>query len=88
MSFSSSTVKTRQNAEPCFALPPQPVIDSAYAVKIFLDHHPGRSFSNSSLACQCGISEAQLKEAFLQVFHEPLDQYREKAQWRALGGTF
>jgi AraC-like DNA-binding protein len=84
MSLSSSTLKRRQNAEPCLTLQPQPAIDAAYAVKIFLDHHPARSFSIASLACQCDVSQEQLKEAFLQVFHEPLDQYWEKAQWRAL----
>lgn len=85
MSLSSFRLKTKQHGEPCFALQVQPAIDGAYAVKIFLDHHPDRCFSIGSLACQCGISEAQLKEAFLKVFNEPLDQYWEKAQWRALG---
>jgi hypothetical protein len=73
-----------RNAEACSTLQSQGAIDGAYAVKIFLDHHTDCPFSIASLARQCDVAQEQLKETFLLVFRESLDQYWEKAQWRAL----
>jgi AraC-like DNA-binding protein len=51
-------------------------IDCAYAVKIFLDHHPHRQLSLSALARHAGISESRLKETFQLTFHISLETYR------------
>ena len=58
--------------------PSQAEIDAAYAVRIFLQHHPGRSHSLRSLIRESGISEHRLKAAFQFQFHERLEEYWEK----------
>ena len=60
--------------------PSQSDIDSAYAVKVFLDHHPGTSVSIPALAGQCGLPESQLKKAFLYQFHTRLEDYLKQLQ--------
>jgi len=60
------------------SIPSQSDIDSAYAVKVFLDHHPATCVSISVLAGQCGLSESQLKKAFLYQFNIRLEEYRTK----------
>lgn len=60
--------------------PPQSDIDSAYAVKVFLDHHPATSMSIPALAGQCGLPESQLKNAFLYQFHIRLEDYLTQLQ--------
>jgi AraC-like DNA-binding protein len=62
--------------------PLQSDIDAAYAMRIYLEHHPGRKLSLSTLIWQCGISEQRLKAAFGYQFQEGLEDYREKMQWR------
>jgi hypothetical protein len=61
-------------------IPSQSDIDSAYAVKVFLDHHPARSVSIPALAGQCGLPESQLKKAFLYQFNIRLEEYWTKLQ--------
>jgi AraC-like DNA-binding protein len=60
--------------------PSQSDIDSAYAVKVFLDHHPATSVSIPALAGQCGLPESQLKKAFLYQFHIRLEDYLMQLQ--------
>jgi AraC-like DNA-binding protein len=62
------------------SIPSQSDIDSAYAVKVFLDHHPARCVSIPALAGQCGLSESQLKKAFLYQFDIRLEEYLTKLQ--------
>ena len=72
------------NAAPSHGLqdniPSQSDIDSAYAVKVFLDHHPVRCVSIPALAGQCGLPESQLKKAFLYQFNIRLEEYWTKLQ--------
>jgi AraC-like DNA-binding protein len=74
--------KPSSNPAPSYGLqdniPSQSDIDSAYAVKVFLDHHPARSVSIPALAGQCGLPESQLKKAFLYQFNIRLEEYRTK----------
>jgi hypothetical protein len=58
--------------------PTQEEIDAAYAVRIFLQHHPARSMSLSTVIWQSGVSEPQLKAAFQYQFQEPLEDYWER----------
>ena len=58
--------------------PSQSEIDAAYAVRIFLQHHPGRRLSLSSLIWQSGVPEQRLKAAFWFQFHERLEEYWER----------
>lgn len=60
-------------------LPPTD-IDAAYAVKVFLDHHPGKARSISILARLCGLSEQRLQASFSSVFNESLEQYWKRVQ--------
>jgi hypothetical protein len=60
------------------SIPTQSDIDSAYAVKVFLDHHPATCVSISALAGQCGLAESQLKKAFLYQFNIRLEEYWAK----------
>jgi AraC-like DNA-binding protein len=60
--------------------PSQSDIDSAYAVKVFLDHHPATSVSIPALAGQCGLPESQLKKAFLYQFNIRLEDYLTQLQ--------
>jgi AraC-like DNA-binding protein len=53
----------------------QSELDSAYAVKLFLDHHPGR-LSLAALAAAVGLSDAQLVRVFAALFQEDLEEYR------------
>jgi hypothetical protein len=62
------------------SIPSQSDIDSAYAVKVFLDHHPARSVSIPALAGECGLPESQLKKAFLYQFNIRLEEYWTKLQ--------
>jgi AraC-like DNA-binding protein len=62
------------------SIPSQSDIDSAFAVKVFLDHHPARRVSIPALAAQCGIPESQLKKAFLYQFNIRLEEYWTKLQ--------
>jgi AraC-like DNA-binding protein len=62
------------------SIPSQSDIDSAYAVKVFLDHHPATSISIPALAGQCGLPENQLKKAFFYQFHIRLEDYLTKLQ--------
>jgi AraC-like DNA-binding protein len=62
------------------SIPSQSDIDSAYAVKVFLDHHPERSVSIPALAGQCGLPENQLKKAFLYQFNIRLEEYWTELQ--------
>jgi hypothetical protein len=55
--------------------PTQAEIDAAYAVRIFLEHHPGRTVSLPTLIWQSGISEQRLKAAFRHQFKERLEEY-------------
>ncbi len=55
--------------------PAQSDIDAAYAIRIFLQHHPARSHSLSFLVDLCGVPEQRLKAAFLYQFNEPLEDY-------------
>jgi hypothetical protein len=58
--------------------PSQSEIDAAYAVRIFLQHHPGQNLSLSSLIWEAGVPEQQLKAAFWFQFHERLEEYWER----------
>jgi len=62
------------------SIPSQSDIDSAYAVKVFLDHHPATRVSIPALAGQCGLAESQLKKAFLYQFNIRLEEYWTKLQ--------
>ena len=62
------------------SVPSQSDIDSAYAVKVFLDHHPARCVSIPALAGECGLPESQLKKAFLYQFNIRLEEYWTKLQ--------
>jgi hypothetical protein len=73
-------VKAKCPHDPSDAIPSQSDIDAAYAVKVFLDHHPARFVSVPSLARQCGMPESKLKKAFLYAFSVGLDEYRAKLQ--------
>jgi hypothetical protein len=61
-------------------IPSQSDIDSAYAVKVFLDHHPARFVSIPALAGQCGLAESRLKKAFLYQFNIRLEDYWARRQ--------
>jgi hypothetical protein len=65
--------------------PDQADIDAAYAMRIYLAYHPGRTLSLSSLIWQCGVPEQRLKAAFEYQFQERLEDYWEKVQWRRMG---
>lgn len=58
--------------------PTQAEIDAAYAVRIFLQHHPGRTISLSVLIRQSGVAETRLKAAFQYQFKERLEEYWER----------
>ena len=58
--------------------PTQAEIDAAYAVRIFIQHHPARSMALSAVIWQSGISEPQLKAAFQHQFQERLEDYWER----------
>jgi len=58
--------------------PTQAEIDAAYAVRIFLQHHPVKTISLPALVWQSGISEQRLKAAFQYQFHERLEEYWER----------
>lgn len=60
------------------SFPSQAEIDAAYAVRIFLKHHPGHVLSLHSLIRESGIAEQRLKAAFQYQFHERLEEYWEK----------
>jgi hypothetical protein len=62
------------------SIPSQSDIDSAYAVKVYLDHHPVRCVSIPALAGQCGLPESRLKKAFLYQFNIRLEEYWTKSQ--------
>lgn len=55
-------------------------IDGAYAVRIFLQHHPCRYLSIAKLAEFAGVKEERLKETFLEQFGESLEEYWERQQ--------
>jgi hypothetical protein len=65
--------------------PLQSDIDAAYAMRIFLEYHPGCKLSLSNLIWQCGVPEQRLKAAFEYQFQERLEDYWEKVQWRRMG---
>ena len=56
-------------------IPSQKDIDGAYAVKIYLDHHPYRQVSIPLLVEHTGLPEGRLKEAFLYQFQVSLENY-------------
>ena len=58
--------------------PTQAEIDAAYAVRIFLQHHPGKPVALPALIWQSGIPEQRLKAAFQHQFHERLEEYWER----------
>jgi AraC-like DNA-binding protein len=58
--------------------PSQAEIDAAYAVRIFLQHHPGRAVSLSTLIRDSGVSAQRLKAAFRHQFGEELEEYSER----------
>jgi hypothetical protein len=58
--------------------PTQTEIDAAYAVRIFLQHHPGRKMALPTLIWQSGVSEQRLKAAFQYQFKERLEEYWER----------
>jgi len=60
--------------------PTQAEIDAAYAVRIFLRHHPGRTPGLSTLIWESGVSEQRLKAAFQFQFQEGLEEYWEKTR--------
>ena len=62
------------------SIPSQSDIDSAYAVKVFLDHHPARGVSIPALAGQYGLPESRLKKAFFYQFNIRLEEYLTKLQ--------
>jgi hypothetical protein len=62
------------------SIPSQSDIDSAYAVKVFLDHHPASCVSIPALAGECGLPESRLKKAFLYQFNIRLEEYWTKLQ--------
>lgn len=62
--------------------PSQAEIDAAYAVRIFLRHHPGHVLPLPSLIWESGIPEQRLKAAFQYQFHERLEEYWEKMHVR------
>jgi|GEM_PF-1919207 hypothetical protein len=62
--------------------PTQAELDAAYAVRIFLQHHPGRSVALPALIWQSGISEPRLKAAFQYQFQERLEEYWERMRLR------
>jgi hypothetical protein len=65
--------------------PSQAEIDAAYALRIFLRYHPGRSLSLPMLIWQSGIPEERLKAAFWHQFNERLEEYWEKTYWAPSG---
>ena len=65
--------------------PSQAEIDAAYALRIFLRYHPGRSLSLSTLIRQSGVPEERLKAAFWHQFNERLEEYWEKMHWAPPG---
>jgi hypothetical protein len=65
--------------------PLQSDIDAAYAMRIYLEYHPGRTLSLSTLIWQCGVPAQRLKAAFEYQFQERLEDYWEKVQWRRMG---
>lgn len=58
--------------------PTQAEIDAAYAVRIFLQHHPGQGISLPSLIWQSGVPEQRLKVAFFYQFRERLEEFWER----------
>lgn len=62
--------------------PTQAEIDAAYAVWIFLQHHPGRSITLPALIWQSGVPEPRLKAAFQYQFQERLEEYWERMRLR------
>ena len=62
--------------------PTQAEIDAAYAVRIFLQHHPGRTISLPALIWQSGVAEQRLKAAFQYQFKERLEEYWERMHLR------
>lgn len=65
--------------------PSQAEIDAAYALRIFLRYHPGRSLSLSTLIWQSGVPEERLKAAFWYQFNERLEAYWERMHWAPAG---
>lgn len=59
-------------------IPSQKDIDGAYAVKIYLDHHPFRQVSIPLLVEYTGLPESRLKEAFLHQFQVSLENYTQR----------
>jgi hypothetical protein len=59
-------------------IPSQKDIDGAYAVKIYLDHHPFRQVSIPLLVEHTGLPEVRLKEAFLYQFQVSLEHYTQR----------
>lgn len=62
--------------------PTQAEIDAAYAVRVFLQHHPGKPLALPALIWQSGVSEQRLKAAFQHQFHERLEEYWERTRLR------
>ncbi len=62
------------------SIPPQSDVDCAYAVKVYLDHHPAKCVPIPALAGQCGLAESRLKKAFLYQFNIGLEEYWMKLQ--------
>lgn len=62
--------------------PTQVEIDAAYAVRIFLQHHPGSRVALPALIWQSGVAEQRLKAAFQYQFHEGLEEYWERMRTR------
>ncbi|HEV2480752.1 MAG TPA: hypothetical protein VGS79_13845 [Puia sp.] len=63
-------------------LPTQAEIDAAYAVRIFLQHHPGIPMTLPALIWQSGVAEPRLKAAFQHQFQERLEEYWERMRVR------
>ena len=59
-------------------IPSQHEIDGAYAVKIYLDHHPYRQVSIPLLVEHTGLPEPRLKEAFFYQFQVSLEHYTQR----------
>jgi hypothetical protein len=55
--------------------PAQSDLDAAYAIRIFLQHHPSGNQSLSFLVDLCGVPEQRLKAAFLYQFNEHLEDF-------------
>ena len=62
--------------------PTQAEIDAAYAVRIFLLHHPSSQVTLSSLIWQSGVPEPRLKVAFHYQFQERLEEYWDRMRCR------